>query len=237
MAAVKSDIPVKINGHNTAFVRCIRTKFETLSTDNSDSKRRSSTVGAPQYTSYTLGRRPSRSGSFSFQRSKDVPDISVAPARQLFLRDHENRTSSRSLDLDYDSATLSTPPRPVRRQKRVGTSPSLIPVPQRTLDTKKLKEKLTRKPSPIFNSTSSFLSPAQSLTNLATAYPVSPGRKSPVKKHVAAPVYNLSIAPSIHNVSATLLCLFESTIDCDREQATTMNALCISINICYSNFL
>ena len=198
MATVKRDnMSVKLNGHRTAF-RSIKTKFESLSTDSNDSNK-----NGYQYASYTLGRKPSRSGSFSFQRSKDVPDISVTPTRQLFARDREHRCSSRSLgDMDYDSATLSTPPRPVRRQKRVLTTPSLIPVPTRTLDTKKLKEKLSRKPSPIFSNSTPFLAPAHSLTNLSASYPTSsfPGRRSPTKACFAS-VYNLSIAPSTHNVS------------------------------------
>ncbi len=199
MAAVKSHIPVKVNGHHPAF-SSLKTKFESLS-DGADSKKRTASGPGPQYTSFTLGRKPSRSGSFSFQRSKDVPDISVVPPRQIFLRDQENRISSRSLgdSIDYDTATISTPPRPVRRQKKLLTTPSLIPVPQRTLDGRKIKEKLSRKPSPIFTSTSSFLSPAQSLTNLSL-YPSSPVRKAPPKRQFAAPVYNLPIAPSTHNV-------------------------------------
>lgn len=202
MAAVKSGIPVKVvNGHPSSYgtVRAKYDKYDNVSSSELDSRRQ--TVSSPaqhQYASLTLGRKPIRSGSFSFQKSKDVPNISVTPAKHLFLRDH-NRCSTRSLDIDYDSQTLATPPRPIRRQKRV-TTPSHIPVPQRSIDTKKIKEKLSRKPSPIFTS-SSFLSPAQSLTNLS--YPSSPstGRKSPTKKPLPSPVYNLSIAPSIHNVS------------------------------------
>lgn len=196
MAAVKSGIPVKVvNGHPSSY-GTVRAKSSSSELDS-----RRLTVSTPsqhQYTSMTLGRKPIRSGSFTFQKSKDVPNISVTPAKHLFLRDH-SRCSTRSLDIDYESQTLATPPRPIRRQKRV-TTPSLIPVPQRGVDTKKIKEKLSRKPSPIFTS-SSFLSPAQSLTNLA--YPPSPsnGRKSPPKKALPSPVYNLSIAPSIHNVS------------------------------------
>ncbi len=208
MAAVKRDnTSVKLNGHHTT-LRSIKTKFESLHSTDNDTKRTFNNVASQQYASLTLGRKPSRSGSFSFQKSKDVPDISVTPTRQLFLRDRDNRCSSRSLgnEMDsYDSATLSTPPRPVRRQKRIVTTPSLIPVPTRTLDKKKLKDKLSRKPSPIFttNSTPSFLTPAQSLTNLSTtSYPVSPVRKSPIKAtSFPSSVYNLSIAPSIHNVS------------------------------------
>ena len=195
MSAVKGNVSVHLNGHRpVAEFNAIRSKFETLSGDKE--ARRGTVSSGSQYPfgSYTLGRKPGRSGSFSFQRSKDVPDIGVKATHPFFLREQDVRSSSRSLDLDYG---LSTPPRSERRQKRAVTTPSLIPRP---VEPKKLKEKLSRKPSP------SFLNPAQSLTNLSMTRPISPARKSPVKGGgFSSSVYNLSIAPSTHNVSTVTL--------------------------------